>query len=387
MISNDRPLGDAELMSPPAPQRAAPPTELPPRLRCEGGQIIKPNGEPILLHGPCFGSWGEDSADDCPSIKRMGANNLRINLRWHGKWGTDARANPDSRDNDAFALINRAKFQTWAGQVRAAGAAQLWTNPFIDSNCGQSGTNTPEDIAYCDPYGSWGAAGHNFYTDPSLRRIFATVVWRAVAEYLRTLPYVGQLEIHPEPAHHRDETWSPLVAQVQKECIDAIREAEAAMGDPVGTPILVGAREGYDNRYVEEAINALADAYGGSMPGNLIWTGNLLNQFTVDPKRFDKAVARFVKWREQYGVPFYVQQLGRNSSEDPGLKFMARAIQVLRDNEIGYAWWQWKQNTANPGNMGLWFKDENDPSGMSWIAKTDEQALLADDWGGVPPTA
>jgi hypothetical protein len=303
-------------------------------------------------------------------------------MRWWGKWGTDVRANPDSRDNDAFAFFNRAKFQTWAGQLKAAAAVGLWTDPFIDSNCGQSGTNTPEDIAYCDPYGTWGERGHNFYMDPAMRRVFATVVWASAAAYLRTLTRVGLLEIHPEPAHHRDESWAPLVAQVQKECIDAIRQAEAKLGDHLGTPILVGPREGYDNRYVEECLLALTEAYGGTLPPNLVFTGNLLNQYTTDPHRFDKAVKRFVQLREDYGVPIYVQQLGRNSSEDIDLSLMRRAVQVLRENRIGYAWWQWKQNTSNPGNMGLHYKNPDDPSGLSWIAKQDELDLLSADWKG-----
>lgn len=348
---------------------------LPARLRVDAhGEILKPNGDPIFLHGPCFGSWGEDSEDQCQPIKDMGANNLRINLRWWGTWGTGVRSNPDSRDNDAFALLNRAKLQTYFGQIKTAGTVGLWTNPFIDSNCGQSGTNSPEDIQYCDPYGTWGERGHNFYTDPAMRKIFATVVWQAVAAALRPFPHVGMLEIHPEPAHHRDETWAPLVAAVQKECIDAIRVVDQ------DTPILVGPREGYDNRYVEECLLALTEAYGGTLPGNLIFTGNLLNQYTTDPHRFDKAVTRFVKLRETYGVAVYVQQLGRNSSEDPGLKYMKRAVQVLRDNNIGYAWWQWRQNTSNPGNMGLNFKDPADPSGMSWIPKEDELAVLREAW-------
>ncbi len=354
--------------------------ELPARLRCQGGELVKPNGKPIFLHGPCFGSWGEDDAADCPAIKAMGANNLRVNLRWWGKWGTDVRANPDCRNNDAFAFTDRAKFSTWAGQLKAAAAVELWTNPFIDSNCGQSGTNTAEDVGYCDPLGSWGERGHNFYTDPSMRHVFATVVWAAAATYLRALPHVGMLEIHPEPAHHRDETWTPLVAQVQKACIDAIRSAEAAVGDPVGTPILVGPREGYDIRLVEECLLALAEAYGGTLPGNLIFTGNLLNQYVVNPSRFDKGVKHLNELREQYGVAVYVQQLGRNSSEDGDLSLMRRAVQVLRENNIGYAWWQWKQNTSNPGNMGLNFKNPDDPSGLTWIAKQGEIDLLTEDW-------
>lgn len=358
------------------------PEELPPRLRCEGGELIKPNGSAVFLHGVNFGSWGEDDAADCPAISALGANALRINLRWRGKWGTEARANPDSWDPDAFAFINPEKRKIWLSQIAAAAQAALWSVPFIDSNCGQSGTNSPEDVAYCDPYGTWGPLGHNFYRDPAMRRVFASVVWREAARALRLIPRVGLLEIHPEPAHHRDETWAPAVAQVQLECILAIRAAEAELGDLAGTPILVGPREGYDIRYVEEAFFALTDAFGGTLPENLVWTGNLLNQWIVNPPRFDKGVQRLVDLREQYGAVPFVQQLGRNSSEDVDLSLMKRALAALREANIGYTWWQWKQNTSNAANMGLHFKNPSDASGATWIAKQGELDALEAEWKG-----
>jgi hypothetical protein len=353
----------------PQAPRDDPPSELPARLKCVDGQLVKPNGDPIFLHGLNFGNFDEDDENDCPFIRDMGANALRECLRYWGKWNAPGKPNPDCRDIDSFATLKREKLSLWHGRIASAGQNKLWSVPFIDSNCGQSGNNTEEDIAYCDPYGAWGAPGHNFYTDPAARRLFATIVWPAVAARLRTMARIGMLEPHPEPAHGRDESWAPLVAQVQWDCIQGIRSV-----DP-DTPILVGPRQGYDSRYLEECYQALKAL--GPLDPNLVFTGNLLNQWVTDPPRFDKAVQRMKNLRDEHGVCVFVQQLGRNSSEDPDGSLLKRAIEKLREANIGYTLWQWKQNTSNPGNMGLNYKT---PDGVGWILKQNEVDILKADW-------
>jgi hypothetical protein len=343
--------------------------DLPPRLRCIDGELVKPNGQPIWLHGVNFGNFDEDDEQDCVPIHGMGANALREALRYWGKWGSASHPNPDCRDIDSFATLKREPMHLWLGRIGSAAQNGLWSIPFIDSNCGQSGTNQPEDIAYCDPYGTWGPAGHNFYVDPAMRRIFAWIVWPAVAAKLRTMSRIAMLEPHPEPAHRRDESWAPLVAQTQWDCIQGIRSV-----DP-DTPILVGPREGYDIRLVEECLLALQAL--GPLDPNLVFTGNLLNQWVVNPTRFDKGLQHLKDLQEKYRVAVFVQQLNRNSSEDPDLSLLKRAVAAMREAKVGYTIWQWKQNTSNPGNMGLLYKTED---GSGWVAKQGEIDVLSADW-------
>jgi hypothetical protein len=340
--------------------------DLPPRLRCVDGRLIKPNGSEIFLRGPCFGSWGEDQAEDATAIRAMGANCLRVCLRWWGRYGSGNGHSIDSRDNDGFAFLLRANVQRWFDQITQAAAAGLWVIPFIDTNCGQSGTNSPEDVAYCDPHGTWGALGHNFYTDAGMLRVFASIVWPAMALRLRPIARIAMLEIHPEPAIGRGPRWAAAVARVQRECIEDIRRM-----DP-DTPILVGGREGYDIRQVEEAFDAL-----GPVDSQLVWTGNLLNPWVRDPARFDEGLAHLTRLRAERGACVFVQQLGRNSAEDEDLVLMQRAVDRMREENIGYNWWQWRQNTADPGKMGLHYKTRD---GAGWIEKTGEVELLTRAW-------
>lgn len=346
------------------------PVELPPRLRVVGRELIKPNGQPIWLRGPNFGAFNDDDEQQAPVVRSRGANCVRAALRWWGIWGKGDEPNPDCRDNDAFAFVHRAKFQTWLGRLEACAAASMWTVPFIDSNCGQGGTNDAKDIAYCDPYAVWGSDGHNFYTDEGMLRMFATVVWPAVAARLRTVARVGMLEIHPEPAHHRDEKWRPIIARAQKMMIEGIRSVDA------DTPILVGAMPGYSIYRVEDHYLALREAFGGTLPPGLVWTGNLLGGYTTDPPKFDSGLGHLVDLREKYDVSVFVQQVGRDSRDDPDLTCLRHAVSALKEAKVGYTWWEWRQHGSDPGGMALNYPDENG----NWIAKDNELAVMEENW-------
>lgn len=350
--------------------------ELPPRLRCVGRDLVKPNGKKIWLRGVNFGAFNDDEEQECVPVRAMNANALRAALRWWGTWGKGAEPNPDCRDNDAFAFLNREKLQTWHGRLAAAAANDLWSVAFIDSNCGQGGTNSAEDIAYCDRYGRWGAAGHNFYTDESMLRTYAGIVWPAAAARLRTMSRVGLLEAHVEPAHHRPDSWIPRVAQVYKAVIEGIRSVDA------DTPILCGAMPGYSSFRAEDGLLALREAFGGTLPPGLVWTVNLLNSYVTDREQFDRGLGHLVDLTEKYDIPGFVQQVGRNSRDDVDLACMRHAVDALKEAQIGYTWWAWRVHSTDPGGKGLnYLRDD----GAGWIAKDNEIALLADSWGGAEP--
>jgi hypothetical protein len=349
--------------------------ELPARLRVQGRDLIKPNGARVWLRGPNFGAFNDDDEQQCPVVADKGANAIRMALRWWGTWGKGDDPNPDCRDDRAFAFLDRTKFETWLGRLGACAAAGMWSVPFIDSNCGQGGTNSAADVAYCDPYGHFGAAGHNFYTDAGMRKMYAEVVWAAVAARLRVIARIGMLEIHPEPAHHRPSSWKPLVAQVQKACIDAIRAV-----DP-DTPILVGAMPGYSIFRVEEGYLELRELFGGTLPPNLVWTGNLLGGYVTDSQQFDSGLQHLTDLRDKYDACVFVQQVGRDSQDDPTLDLMRHAVSALKEAQVGYTWWEWRQNGAHPDGMGLNYPD---PETGQWISKDDEIAVMADNWASAP---
>lgn len=356
-------------LSPPgaAPVRPEAPDELPIRLRCEGGQLVKPNGQVLRLRGVSFGSWGEDDPADAVQVQELGADVVRVALRWWGRHGSKP-AEVDARDNDGFALLRRTHVAHWLDMITACSAQGLWTIPFIDSNCIQSGTQDAETRLYCDPYGSWGAAGRNGLTDPAMRRIFAEVVWPAAAARLRTVAKVAMLELQPEMLDGRGPEVAAAVRDFYRQVIAGVRSV-----DP-DTPVMIGARDGYNIEHVAEAY----------LPerSDVVYTGNLLNQYVVDPDKFDAGLAALVRLRDEKGVPIFVQQIGRKTGGDRNLQHMSRAVGRMDDEDVGYAWWQWKQNTSAPDEYALNYKA---PDGPGWVAKSDELALLAEAWSTATP--
>ncbi len=336
--------------------------ELPPRLRCQGGQLVKPNGNPITLKGPSLGMWGSDEVSDIQDIKATGANSPRIVLRWHGKWG---KPEVDSRDNQAVAFLKRENVDHWIDLIQAASDEGMWPVATVDTNCGQSGTQSPEMIAYCDPYGQFGALGRNLYTDASLRRLFTTIVLPALAARLRPIERVAMLEIHAEPAVDRGPEYADAVARVQLEAMNAIREVDR------DTPFLLGPRDAYNIALVDECYFEGRD--------DCVATGNLLNQYVADPAKFDEGFDTLLRFRDRRGWPIYINQLARKTGADRRRLLMRRALRRCREAQVGYAWWQWNQNTTDGDDYGCRYKA---PDWTTWIEKTEEIELLSEDFRG-----
>lgn len=335
-------------------------SEMPPRLRCQDSQLLKPNGQPWVAKGVSFGSWGEDEALDLNQIAEMNANSVRILLRTWGLYGTP---DIDSRDDLAYSFLKRTNVQHFLELVVNAAARGLWVIAGIDSNCGQSGTQNPQTIAYCDPYGTWGARGHNFFTDRTMAKWFE-IIWQTLASALRPISHIAMLELLPEPLDARDASWSQPLLAFYRSLIAAVREVDK------DTPVLLGARGGYDINHCDEVFL--------SERGDCVYTGNLLSGWVTDPEKFDAGLTKLLRMRSSRHVPVYCQQLGRKTGDDLDLTHMRHAIDTMTSTQVGYSWWQWKQNTSNPDEYALNFKS---PDGSNtWVQKDSEVALLAERW-------
>ena len=127
----------------------------PPRLSVSGADILDPSGKPILLRGWNWGHWGKAQPQDGAENAAQGANVVRIPLRWwgfyKGRGGT-----VDSREDGATATagIDPANLRHLDDMVRSASAAKLWIVLFVDSDCGQNGTQDARERQYCDPQGN-----------------------------------------------------------------------------------------------------------------------------------------------------------------------------------------------------------------------------------------
>ncbi|WP_374562371.1 glycoside hydrolase family 5 protein [Ideonella sp.] len=321
-------------------------------LSVRGQEIVDPNGQPILLRGWNWGHWGKTQASDAADNAAQGANTVRIPLRW---WGQYDGKNIDSRDDNATttAGIDPAHLKHLDDMVHWASAAKLWIVLFIDSDCGQSGTQNEKERQYCDPRGEYAKGGHNFWTDRAARQKFIAV-WRFIANRYKDTPYIGLFEPLPEPnpAGVPDDQIKAFYAEV----MGAIREVAP------GVPLLIGGRA-----YKAPAIRQVYDPAWK----DVVYTGNLFlhaKQHGADEASLNELrerSKRLLELRAEHQVPVFVQQVGVRSGEDPDRHGVKAVLSNLVANRIGFAYWEYR-GAVNPNEYGVMYQRGNE-----WVPKRD----------------
>ncbi|HTL97328.1 MAG TPA: cellulase family glycosylhydrolase [Holophagaceae bacterium] len=324
----------------------------PARLRISGADILGPDGKPLTLRGWNWGRWGITQPDDAARNGSEGANCVRIPLRW---WGYYDGKGIDSRDDaqTATAGIDPGHLAILDGMVEQASKAKLWIILFIDSNCGQDGTQgAPADLSmvqYCDPKGLY-PNGHNFWTDPDARARFIEA-WKFIAARYKDTPYLGMFEPLPEPnpASADDADITTFYGQV----MTALRPVAP------GIPFLLGPRL-YKMTDASKAYNtAWSDVvYTGDL---FVHTGGTQAQNIAD---LTTRLQALVDLRAANRVPVFVQQAGVQSGEDPDLAYLDALLPLLNQNGVGYTYWMYR-DTLNPDAYGVIYQDGNG----GWITK------------------
>lgn len=350
--------GHAAETSPPAapasqatqPAQVAPKT--PPRLTLRGPDIIDPtSGQPIMLRGWNWGHWEQILPQDAAENVAQGANVVRIPLRWWGKYRTK---NIDSRDDAATdtAGISPTNLKRLDEAIRSASNAKLWIVLFIDSDCGQNGVQ-PDEIRYCDPKNEYGNKGHNFWTDPPMRKKY-NAVWRFVANRYKDTPYLGMFE--PLPEINPPGVPEPEIKGLYAELMGTIREVAP------GVPFLIGGRH--------YQTHALGDVYDPAWK-DVIYTGNLF--LHAKARGADEAAMANIRarakeladFRARHQVPVFVQQIGVKSKDDPDRRGVKAMMQAVVENRLGFTWWTYR-GAGNPNEFSVVY-----PEGGEWKVKRD----------------
>lgn len=325
----------------------------PPRLSVSGADVLDPAGKPILLRGWNWGHWGKAQPQDGAENAAQGANVVRIPLRWwgfyKGRGGT-----VDSREDGATATagIDPANLRHLDDMVRWASAAKLWIVLFIDSDCGQNGTQDARERQYCDPQGRY-PQGHNFWTDAEARKRFINV-WRFVAARYKDTPYLGMFEPLPEP--NPPGVPDAQIAAFYDELMAAIRPVAP------GVPFLIGGR-GYKAPAIRSVYNPAWK--------DVVYTGNLFLHARKGGggegalKDIRQRAEDLLALRNQHKVPVFVQQVGVRSGEDPDRRLVKGVLQHLVDQRIGFAYWEYRGSTS-PDEYGVHYE-----RGNQWVAKRE----------------
>jgi hypothetical protein len=320
----------------------------PPRLAVQGDALVDPAGKPIVLRGWNWGHWGSAQPQDARDNAAQGANAVRIPLRW---WGAYGGRDVDSRDDAAVATagIEPAHLRTLDAMVAQATRAGLWIVLFVDSDCGQNGTQDAVQRAYCDPQGRY-PQGHNFWTDADARRRFIAVS-RFLAQRYRDVPRLGLIEPLPEP--NPPGVAPAALTAFYDEVLRAVRPLAP------GVPFLVGGR-----RYRAEM---LGDAWNPQWH-DVVYTANLfLHPDAHGLGGFDRRLKALTRLRDAHAVPVFVQQVGVRSGQDPDRHGLDAMLDALAGAKVGYTYWEYRGAT-DPDTYGvLTRKDSGWTTTDAWL--------------------
>jgi hypothetical protein len=329
--------------------------------------MLAPDGGPAILRGINEGTWGEMQSYDAATIAAQGGTVVRVLIRWWGLYGgTDVESRLDASPGH-FQSDHLARFLR---EVQWCLDAGLWVVPVIDSNCGQSGTQSAGMASYCDPRGNY-PGGRNFWTDLTQRQLFKEA-WVYLAGILKGYNNIAFYELLPEPLAGRDASHGAEVSAFYQELMAAI---EDQAGD-TRTPFLVGARDAYN-------INLCDEAYitASRWTNRVVYTGNLFirtNGSQADNiANITSRLGALVAMRTARGVPVFIQQFGVRTGDDPSTFYLDAGLQRMNAASVGYTGWQWRQNTSSPDEYAVVVKDA--VTGVD-VVKTNVLAVYSKYW-------
>lgn len=329
------------------------------RLSLDGSTILDPDGNPIWLHGTNQGTWGENYSIDAPAIAAMGANCVRILIRWQGDY--EAGINAYSA-NPAEDYIDPAHLTQFLEEVDWLIAQGIWVVAAFDSDYGAGTRGVGVE---------W-----NFFETSAEQILYKAQfkqAWKKLARELRTREKIAMYEILPEPLAVGDSSgFAEILRDFYVEMATAIREVDST------TPFLVGPRDSYSAALIEEAYNEDRTDF--------IYTIDMLNNKTQNEDTVVTWFEGLADFRDLHDVPVLINQLGRNSNEDEGngtttdnlgLTALCGALSCAAAHGIHYTHWQYHQNTGNAGAYALWYKTVYPGEGpYNWTPKTNEIAAF-----------
>ncbi|PSF39489.1 hypothetical protein C7H19_01495 [Aphanothece hegewaldii CCALA 016] len=322
----------------------------PVRLTVKGSQIFTPEGKLIEWRGVNWGWWGSIQPQDGVETAKMGANAVRLPFKWYfsGKKSDIRDSNaPGNISPEGLALLD--KYVDWCVQQK------LWVILSATSDEG-AGDNA-----------------ENYWTNPALRKEFFET-WAFLVQRYKNKPYIAAYEILNEPHPLRKKyATTKEVQKFYQEAIEVIRQYDST------TPLIVGPSDNYDlnqlpNIYIKNDKN-LIYTFNYYEPSEYVKTnrrevkglplitypGTFQNRqgetITLNKEYLARLLQPAVKFREQYNVPLFVNQVGVRSEAPGQLKYIADVLALFDQYKIPYTYWTFKTE-EDQSQQGLYWLDE-----------------------------
>jgi hypothetical protein len=309
-------------------------------VHTQGTRLVDGQGKPLMLRGTNLGNWlvqegymfklehgpqssreiesltneliGPDAAakfwneyrdryitrDDIQFIKQAGFNSIRVPFHYKFFLADDA---------EGFRLLDRVI--AWSQE------AGLYV--ILDMHCapgGQTGTNIDD---------SWGYPW--IYDSPEEQQL-AVEIWKRIARHYRGSKTVLGYDLlnEPIPPYPELKKYNPALEPLYRKIVAGVREV-----DPNHVVILGGAQ--WDSNF---------DVFGAPFDSNVMYN---LHKYWIPPVK--DSIQPYLDFRQRYKVPLWMSESGENTDE-----WIAQFVQVLNDNQVGWAFWPYKKmdSTSSP---------------------------------------
>lgn len=321
-------------------------------IRIEGPDLIKPDGDKILIQGVNLGNWlnpegymfhfqdvssyrlinkafcemvGPDftawfwqefkknyiTQDDIKYIKQTGMNSIRI--PFHYKLFTDEDYMGLTANQNGFEMIDQVI--EWCRQENLYVVLDMH-----DAPGGQTGDNI--DDSY----------GHPWLMESEISKVQFCEIWKRIANHYANDTIVLGYDLLNEPiAHYFLEKYAHLndsLEPLYKRCVDSIRTVDS------NHIVLLGGAQWNGN------FNVFKDS---KFDDKIMYT---CHRYWCDTLQAN--IQDFVNFRDSVNLPIYMGETGENTNE-----WIGGFTRLMERNNIGWHYWPYKKLDSERGMVSI----------------------------------
>jgi endoglucanase len=327
-------------------------------LKAKGKDIVNEKGENVLLRGIGLGGWMLQEGYML-GITAEGQQQHRIRQR------IDSLIGPAATQEfyDTWLANHTTKgdidsLRSWGfNSVRLPMHYNLFTLPVEKEPVAGQNTWLTKGFEMVDSLLAWCAANKIYLIldlhaapggqgndlnisdrDPSLPSLWdneanrnkTIALWKKLAERYASKQWIGAYDILNEPNYGFEDTADR----------NGLKETKNEPLKKLLVDITKAIREVDRNHIIVIEGNGWGNNYNGMLPP---WDNNMVLSFHKYWNKNDQAsIQNIIKFRDQYKVPVWLGETGENSNV-----WFAQAVQLLEENNIGWAWWPLKKLGVN----------------------------------------
>jgi endoglucanase len=327
-------------------------------LKAKGKDIVNEKGENVLLRGIGLGGWMLQEGYML-GITAEGQQQHRIRQR------IDSLIGPAATQEfyDTWLANHTTKgdidsLRSWGfNSVRLPMHYNLFTLPVEKEPVAGQNTWLTKGFEMVDSLLAWCAANKIYLIldlhaapggqgndlnisdrDPSLPSLWdneanrnkTIALWKKLAERYASKQWIGAYDILNEPNYGFEDTADR----------NGLKETKNEPLKKLLVDITKAIREVDKNHIIVIEGNGWGNNYNGMLPP---WDNNMVLSFHKYWNKNDQAsIQNIIKLRDQYKVPVWLGETGENSNV-----WFAQAVQLLEENNIGWAWWPLKKLGVN----------------------------------------